>query len=394
MRVRLAIVGTHPIQYYAPWFARLAREAALEVRVFYLWDSGVVARTDPGFGTAVRWDVPLLEGYGYEFVPNRSRKPGTDRFLGLWNPSLTVRLRDWRPDAVLLTAYNYASLVALLLRKPAVGAPFLLRGDSHRLLPERGLVAALKRAVLRGLFRGIDGALYVGRANREYFLQHGIPDDRLFHAPHAVDIDRFAAARAAAEAEAPAWRASLGIPRAHRVVLFAGKFEDKKRPLDLLRAFAEARLAGVSLLFVGSGPLEARLREAAAGSQHVCFAPFQNQSRMPLVYAAGDVLVLPSFGRSETWGLAVNEAMCMGRAAIVSDHVGCARDLVLPGQTGLVFPAGDVGALAAALRQAMEDPARLREWGAQATRHIQSYSYQAATAGLLAALRRVGGRPA
>src|SRR5262249_5607505 len=151
-----------------------------------------------------------------------------------------------------------------------------------------------------------------------------------------------------------------------RLILFAGKYEEKKRPLDLLRAFTDARLEGVSLLFVGSGELEEELRANAAGRRNIYFAAFQNQSRMPTVYAACDLFVLPSYGPSETWGLAVNEAMCMGRAVVVSDHVGCARDLVLPGETGLVFRAGDVNALAQSLRSAFSDPARLKLWGERA----------------------------
>ena len=72
---RLAIVTTHPIQYYAPWFRHLAAGGDLDLKVFYLWDFGVTDKVDPVFGQAVRWDVPLLEGYEHEFVPNRSRRP-------------------------------------------------------------------------------------------------------------------------------------------------------------------------------------------------------------------------------------------------------------------------------------------------------------------------------
>jgi len=72
----------------------------------------------------------------------------------------------------------------------------------------------------------------------------------------------------------------------------------------------------------------------------VVFVPFQNQSRMPLVYRLGDALVLPS-GYWETWGLAVNEAQACGRPTLVSDRVGCARDIVDEGVNGAVFRADD-----------------------------------------------------
>jgi glycosyltransferase involved in cell wall biosynthesis len=72
----------------------------------------------------------------------------------------------------------------------------------------------------------------------------------------------------------------------------------------------------------------------------VVFLPFQNQSVMPMVYRLGDALVLPS-GYWETWGLAVNEAQACGRPSLVSDCVGCARDIVREGENGMIFRTDD-----------------------------------------------------
>src|SRR5262249_29208532 len=146
--------------------------------------------------------------------------------------------------------------------------------------------------------------------------------------------DRFLACQAQAQEEARHWKKDLGIPEHHRVVLFAGKFEVKKRPQDLLAAFSQAAVPDTSLLLVGSGELQETLRNEGGRLGHVFFAPFQNQMQMPRTYAAADVVVLPSFGSGETWGLSINEAMCLARAVIVSRHVGCARDLVIPGRNG------------------------------------------------------------
>jgi hypothetical protein len=106
---RLAIVLSHPVQYYSPWFRWLRRNTSLEFRVFYLWEFGVTPQRDPQFGTSFQWDVDLLAGYDSEFVPNTSRDPGTHHFNGLDNPALTARLAAWRPDAVLLFGYNWRS---------------------------------------------------------------------------------------------------------------------------------------------------------------------------------------------------------------------------------------------------------------------------------------------
>jgi len=96
--------------------------------------------------------------------------------------------------------------------------------------------------------------------------------------------------------------------------------------------------------------------------------------------------VLPSYGSGETWGLAINEAMCLGKPIIASDHVGCAEDLVQSDRNGIVFPAGDVVALTRALQKAFCDPRRLQDWGSRSREIIQQYSYAQMTAGLQQAL--------
>jgi len=383
---KLAIVTSHPIQYYAPWFRYLANNADFEIKVFYLWDFGVTQQVDAGFKRSLQWDIPLLDGYNYEFVPNVSTDPGTHHFWGLQNPSLLAQVSSYNPAAVLLMAYNYASLYRFIWSWNADRSPLLFRGDSHRLIPEFGMKSWLKQQWISQIYQRFAAFLYVGKANHEYFRHHGAPTDRLFFTPHAVDNDRFFAESESAPQQAITWKQELGIPASHAVILFAGKFETKKRPLDLVQAFRQANLDRVSLLFVGSGNLEQDLKIAAAERPNIYMAPFQNQSLMPRTYAIADLVVLPSYGSGETWGLAINEAMCMARPAIVSSHVGCRQDLIQPDINGLVFPAGDIDALANCLQAAFSERARLRKWGESSQQQIRQYSYTQTTEGLRTAL--------
>lgn len=384
---KLAIITSHPIQYYAPWFRYLTAHSELRIRVFYLWDFGVHKQIDPGFQQAIEWDIPLLEGYEFEFVPNISDRPGTQNFWGLRNPSLIPQVRQYQPDAVLLMNYNYASLYHFLWYWR--DSPILFRGDSHRLMLDRGLQPWLKQRWISQIFRRFAACLYVGQANYQYFRSHGVPKDRLFFSPHAIDNDRFFNQATPAATQANAWKQELGIPANHAVILFAGKLIPKKRPMDLLQAFLQAKLSNVSLLFVGQGELEGALRSQAASHPHIYFAPFQNQSQMPRAYAIADLVVLPSYGSSETWGLAINEAMCLAKPVLVSDHVGCAADLVRPHQNGLIFPAGDVSALVESLQIAFADRDRLVTWGQTSQDLINHYSYAKTTRGLCKAMLNV-----
>jgi glycosyltransferase involved in cell wall biosynthesis len=227
----------------------------------------------------------------------------------------------------------------------------------------------------------------VGAANKRYFQSAKVPDCKLFFSPHAIDNARFA--ETAASAEPDKWRTAAGIPGKNTVILFVGKFIEKKRPLDLIRAFKKAALPDATLVFLGSGRLEEAMHEQSSGAANIIFVPFQNQSAMPHAYAAADIIVLPSYGPYETWGLCINEAMACGKAVIASDHVGCAEDLVQPGRNGLIFPAGDADKLADCLARACANKPELEKWGTASRNIIQGYSYEQATDGLLTALRQL-----
>jgi glycosyltransferase involved in cell wall biosynthesis len=124
----------------------------------------------------------------------------------------------------------------------------------------------------------------------------------------------------------------------------------------------------------------------------VRFLPFANQSEMPACYLLADLFALPSQGNSETWGLAVNEAMHMGVPCLVSDLVGCQQDLVIDGATGWVFRAGDLAHLTAKLGEAMDtlaqNPANIK---AEVAKRIAGYTYEQTTEGLLQAMDSLRG---
>jgi glycosyltransferase involved in cell wall biosynthesis len=388
--LKLAIVSTHPIQYYAPVFRGLASVAHLRPRVFYTWSqSAAGSLKDPDFGQTLQWDVPLLDGYEHEFVDNIAARPGSDHFFGIRTPALARRISEWGADAVLVYAWNFASHLAAL-RHFAGRIPVFFRGDSTLLDPAQPLRRLLRRGVLTAIYRSVDVAIAVGANSRDYFEWCGIAPRDIEFAPHSVDTRRFAADEAARAQRVAQWRAELGIAPDACVFAFAGKFMPKKDPLLLVDAF-RAIPDGSHLVLFGGGVLEAPLRQRAAQHPRIHVLPFQNQAAMPLAYRLGDVFVLPSRGPGETWGLALNEAMACGRPVIASSRVGGARDLV-NGNTGWSFRAGDGAALAGVLRECAALPrTELRARGAAAAAHVEQWSTEACVARLgEIILRRTG----
>ena len=359
---RLAIIVSHPIQYYVPLYQLLAKRSDLAVKVFYTWHAAERPEHDRGFGAPIAWDIPLLTGYDHTFVPNISRDPGTHRFFGLRNPTLIEQAEAWQPDVVFITGWAGLSHLQAMRAFAVKGVPTLFRGDSHLLDDEAsGLRWWFKRIVLRQIYAWPTAFLVVGAANRAYYRAFGVGEERLIVCPHSIDVARFAEPADTYESEAAAWRRELGLSEARCILLFAGKFEAKKQPLALMRAVQRGG-DDVTLVLVGGGALESDVRAIAAQDPgRFIVLPFQNQSRMPVVYRLGHLFVLPS-SHNETWGLAVNEAMACGRPVLVSDRVGCAADLV-DADCGRVFSWADVEGLKRAINELIGDRTKLARMG-------------------------------
>lgn len=339
MGKKIAIITTHPIQYYAPLFRLLSKE--IELKVFYTWGKESVEKYDPGFGKKVQWDVPLFEGYAYQYLENISKEPGSHHFKGIENPYIIKEILNYKPNAILVIGWGYESHLKVL-RYFKGKIPLYFRGDSTLLdNHQNGLVGKVKnlarRVFLIWVYSHIDKAFYVGVESKAYFKWANVKESKLVFSPHSIDNTRFEVDNSE---KANELRASLSIPNYDRVILFAGKFESKKNPHLLLNAFLKAKTHGVHLVFIGNGVEERELKELAnnaSKSSFIHFVDFQNQSMMPIWYQLADVFCLPSRGPGETWGLAVNEAMASGNAIIVSDKVGCGKDLVKLNINGWIF---------------------------------------------------------
>lgn len=385
LRRRVALLATHPIQYHWPWYQALAQQAELDFKVFYALLPNP-QQQGKGFNKAFQWDIPLLEGYAWEALPNIAPRPGLGHFWGTKTRGLVRALRGY--DAVILTGWNSYFLWQGLLAARYLNIPCLVRGESNDLRPR----AWRTRWVHQALLRQYAAFLVIGAANRRFYQGYGVPPNRLFACPYFVDNHRFAAQHALADPHRAQERARWGIPEDAVCWLYVGKLEPKKRIFDLLAALRQlptGAAAPIHLLVVGSGALEATARAYVTEYQlPVSFAGFLNQSEMAQAYAAADGLVLPS-DTGETWGLVVNEAMSCGLPAVVSDAVGCAEDLVKPGLTGAIFPLADTAQLAQTLAQLSADPVRLAQLGAAARDHIAHYTVTQTLEGTLAALHWV-----
>jgi len=370
---RLAIVVTHPIQYYTPVFKLLAEKT--DLMVFYTWGEGSMNKYDPGFGKTIKWDIDLLDGYNYQWADNIATDPGTHHFNGIDTPGLNEQIRAWQPDMILVYGWAFKSHLSVL-RHFKNKIPILFRGDSVLLNKQKGFRNLLRSIYLRWVYKHIDYALYVGTNNKAYFKKYGLKDSQLIFVPHAVDNDRFSNPDPAG---ADDLRSSLKLDEKDILILYAGKFENVKSLDLLISAFINSAHPKVHLLLVGNGPDEQKLNAMATSSTvsvKIHFSDFVNQTALPVIYQAADIYCLPS--TSETWGLAVNEAMACGKAILVSDKVGCAADLVKADFNGDIFEAGSLTSITDKLdRLVHKGKSGLAEMGRNSYKIIQDWSFDA-----------------
>lgn len=343
-RRRVLFIATHPVQYAAPIFRRMAADPRLEIQAAYLSLAGATPAHDAGFGTTVQWDVPLLDGYPWVEL-ERPHAASLRRLLDT---------ASW--DAIVLhTGYRHRVFWSAVRQARKRGIPVLFGTDATSYTTQGDVGgsyrSALKRLVLPWIFRLADVAIVPSSRSREFLLGMGLPPERVVVTPYVVDNDWWRDAAAAADRGLV--RRAWQMPPEATVFLYCAKLQAWKRPADLLEAFARLDSAGAYLVFAGEGPLRTELEtraDALGVRARVRFLGFTNQTALPGAYKAADVFVLPS--GYEPFGVVVNEAMLCGCVPIVSDRVGAGGDLVTDGETGLTYPAGDVDRLAAAMRRA------------------------------------------
>ncbi|SDJ31414.1 Glycosyltransferase involved in cell wall bisynthesis [Pedobacter sp. ok626] len=356
---KLAIITTHPIQYYAPVFKLLGGSEQLEISVYYTRGNSAMQQPDPGFQQLISWDIPLLEGYSYQWVKHRD---------------LIAQVANWQPDALLVYGWPFKGhLKCLRFFKNKI--PIYFRGDSTLLNEPKGLKKLLRKLYLSWVYKHVDHAFYVGSHNKAYFKKYGLKDHQLSFAPHAIDNTRFEDEQ---ESSVKGLRSSLNIGKDEILILYAGKFDPVKNVDLLLSAFINMNNPTAHLLLVGNGVEEENLKQQAQKSTlsaNIHFIGFQNQSHMPVFYQAADLFCLPS--SSETWGLAVNEAMACSKAILVSDKVGCAVDLVKDGYNGWTFKAQSLTSLTQHLEKSVhQGKNELAQMGANSKQIINHWTFQ------------------
>jgi glycosyltransferase involved in cell wall biosynthesis len=377
--LKISYLLSHPIQYFSPLFRELGQ--AVDLEVYYFSNASIKGQKDAGFGKAIKWDTPLLEGYTSFFLKNYGKKSNPDNhFLDVFNPGVVKMISKRKQAITVVNGWTYSSTLLAIFWSKILGRKVWLRAENplNQELRKSKRVLFLKGIFLKHiLFRFfVDKCLYIGTESAKFFRYYGITDDRLIYTPYAVDNAFFSKTYYQWKDKAPELKRRLGLPEENKIILFAGKYTPKKRPLDLLQAFQAMGQSDCILVMVGEGELRPQMEafiKKEGMTDKVLLTGFINQSEISLYYSIADVFVMCS-GVGETWGLSVNEAMNFAKPVIVSDTCGCSADLVKHGENGFVFKEGNIGELKDYLLKTLSDECFGKEAGIRSREIIEEFS--------------------
>jgi glycosyltransferase involved in cell wall biosynthesis len=381
--MKLGIFSTHPIQYQVPIWRKLAENHLLEAEVLYFSDQGVHGNFDTDFGEAVSWDIPLLDGYQYEFIA----KDKIDRELWFKIPDISSFLERKRFDVVLIHGYMHRFERQLVRASSRFGYRVVLRGEfSDQRKHSFNWRRYPRYLYLRWFYGRVDHFCPIGIDALNHLKSLGIPEERMTLSPYSVDDAMFESQNLSLDKSE--CRANLRLPDDHIVYLFSGKLIDRKNPLLLANALIELNqhYSNFSIVYLGSGQLEDELSNMLSpvlGDRFIS-PGFVNQRDLGQFFKSADVFVLPS--RFDTWGLVVNEAMHFGLPCVVSDKVGSGRDLIEEGVTGFVFQEGNLLSLTQMLTKYLEDTSLAKTQGRNAHVVIQNYTVEKTVQGIESAI--------
>jgi glycosyltransferase involved in cell wall biosynthesis len=378
---RVAFVSPEPTPYRAPLLDRVSARPEIELTVIY------AARTVAGRTWSVkpRHQAVFLSGWSL---------PGADRVLRHdypLTPGVLRALAAARPEAVVVSGWSTFASQAAIGWCRVNGVPYVLLVESHDAGPKSGWRRTVKEAVVPPLLKGAASVLVVGTLARESVVALGADPARVRVFANTIDVPAYEERADRLAARRPELRAEVGLAPGDVAVICVARLVPEKGIATLLRAVAAADDPSLVAVLVGEGPERGHLERIA---QHVAaraiFTPARPPTTVAETYVASDVLALLS--EHEPWGVVVNEAAACGLPLVLADRVGAARDLLVDGENGLLVPAGDVEAAAAALRRLAADRDLRLRMAARSRAIVRSFGYGPSVEGFVAAVEEATAR--
>ena len=377
--IRVGYIAGEPNPSRAPHLDRIAAHPELELTVIYA--ASTVHRRE--------WSLEL------EHEPIVLRGPRLPAMRLLHHdypltPQIWPLLDRQRFDVLVIGGWSLLATQLAIVWARLHRVPYLLISENHFRESRPGWITTLKRLVLPRLVRPAAGQLVTGTLAREHQLHYGARPDTITVFPNTVDVEEFGSQADELRNRRAEIRAGLGVAGDAVVVTQVSRFIPFKGPDEAIEATARARAftdRRLHLVLVGSGPMQQQLeRRVQELDLDVTFAGWRSGESLLEAYAATDVFILLS--RREPWGIVVNEAAACGLPLVLTDAVGAAADLLVPGENGELVRSGDLDEQAEAIARLAGDDALRERYGRRSRELAAPWGYGPSVESFAEAMRR------
>jgi glycosyltransferase involved in cell wall biosynthesis len=377
--IRVGYVAGEPNPYRAPHLDRIAAHPEIDLTVIYA--APTVQRRE--WALELKHNPVILRGPGLPV----SRILHHDYPL---TPQIWKLLSRERFDVLVIGGWSLLATQLAIVWARMHGVPYLLISENHLGEPRPRWVQRAKGLVLPRIVPQAKGHLVTGRLAREHQLHYGADPDSITVFPNTIDVEQHGRSIDELRAHGSEIRARLGVPADAVVVTHVGRLMDLKAVDEVIDATAHARPRTdrlLHLVIAGNGPLRGSLeRRAVELDLPATFTGFLSGTELLEVYAVSDIFALLS--RREPWGVVVNEAAAAGLPLVLTDRVGAAADLLVPGENGELVRSRDVDGQAEAIASLANDDDRRERFGRRSRELVRSWGYEPSVESFVEAVKR------
>lgn len=358
-RPRVVLIANNPAPYRIPVFNLTGSAPDFDFLVLFSTEREPTRA----------WDLSSMQ-FRHEFMK---------AFFFTWketfvhiNADVLRRLRASRPDLIIMTGFNPTNLLAFLYaRWHGCKLGLLIDGTDDT----ESRLSGLHRWVRHRIYPHLTVTFGPSEGTFRLFSLYGMDRQRMFKSHLCANNTMFQSAPKPAQPEFD--------------FIFCGRFTQDKHPDFALKVAARvAVLLGrqVSILMVGSGPMDAQLRAQSGSLENVRteYPGFAKQHELPSHYARAAISLFPTAG--DAWGVVANESCASGVPVVVTPNAGVAGELVVDGESGFVRPL-DIEGWAQACVQLLTDPPLYASMAAQCRKLVQPYTFENAAQGLMDGIR-------
>jgi glycosyltransferase involved in cell wall biosynthesis len=263
-----------------------------------------------------KWDIPELEHKAIFLKKNPFS-------IISFYPDIIRKIIEIKPLLIIASGFSITIILAYIYSYFA-NKKFIVLTDSW-IHPVRNMTV-FHRIVRRVVISRADSSICIGKKSKEFLVKYGAKENSIFISPLAIRNEFYL-------------KYFQHLEDKEFDIIFSGQFIDRKMPFFVLEVARKLKLKkrDISILIIGSGPLEKRILGQLEDTKIIYFFPgFIQQEELPKFYSKAKILVFPT--KDDPWGLVANEACAVGTPVITCDNAGVANDLIINSYNGFVLP--------------------------------------------------------